>query len=146
MNFETEWGVAYATGDGDYAEWMPKLNTKEDYFARQIVGVKNGSISLNTADFDHLMVISTAPAVLGNMPSEDLMADYEKVAFLGQVPVDVIGRVNSGDFIIPSGDNDGFGIAVDPVEISAEQIKQIAGVAWSDGANGGFKAVNVAVG
>ena len=143
---ETEWGVAYATGDGDYAEWMPKLNTKEDYFPRQIVGVKNGSISLNTADFDHLMVISTAPAVLGNMPSEELIADYEKVAFLGQVPVDVIGRVNSGDFIIPSGDNDGFGIAVDPTEISAEQIKQIVGVAWSNGMNDGFNTVNVAVG
>ena len=142
----TEYGVAYATGSGDYAEWMPRVNPKEQFSARQIVGVKNGSISLNTHDFDHLMVISTAPAVLGNSPVEEAKKDYEKVAFLGQVPVDIIGRVNSGDFILPSGDNDGFGIAVDPLNISAEQIKEIVGVAWSNGLSNGVNTINVAVG
>jgi cytoskeletal protein CcmA (bactofilin family) len=143
---DTEYGVAYATGDGDYAEWMPRENPRRNFHARQIVGVKNGSISLSTTDFDHLMVISSAPAVLGNVPEEEFKEDYEKVAFLGQVPVDVIGRVNSGDFILPSGDNDGFGIAIDPADISANQIEQIVGVAWSNGLNDGFNTINVAVG
>jgi hypothetical protein len=143
---DTEYGVAYATGDGDYAEWMPRENPRRNFHARQIVGVKNGSISLNTTDFDHLMVISSAPAVLGNVPEEEFKEDYEKVAFLGQVPVDVIGRVNSGDYILPSGDNDGFGIAVDPSDISAEQIQQIVGVAWNEGLSDGFNTINVAVG
>ena len=125
---------------------MPRINVKEDYSARQIVSVKNGAISLNTDDFDHLMVISSAPAVLGNSPEQDHIEDYEKVAFLGQVPVDVIGRVNSGDFIIPSGDNDGFGLAIDPTRISASQINEIVGVAWENGLNDGFNTVNVAVG
>jgi hypothetical protein len=143
---DTEYGVAYATGNGDYAEWMPRVNPAENYTARQIVGVKNGLISLSTVDFDHLMVISSAPAVLGNAPEEEFKEDYEKVAFLGQVPVDVIGRVNSGDYILPSGDNDGFGIAVDPSDISAEQIQQIVGVAWNEGLSDGFNTINVAVG
>lgn len=68
---EEQKGVAYATGHGDYAEWMPRVNLKEDISARQIVGIKDGAVSLRTDDFDHLMVISTAPAVLGAMPAEE---------------------------------------------------------------------------
>jgi hypothetical protein len=92
------------------------------------------------------MVISTAPAVLGAMPAEEKIQGYEKVAFMGQVPVDVIGPVHSGDFIIPSGDHDGFGIAVDPAEISAGQVNQIVGVAWETETSSFIKTINVAVG
>ena len=143
---EEQKGVAYATGHGDYAEWMPRVNLKEDISARQIVGIKDGAVSLRTDDFDHLMVISTAPAVLGAMPAEEKIHGYEKVAFMGQVPVDVIGPVHSGDFIIPSGDHDGFGIAVDPAEISAGQVNQIVGVAWETETSSFIKTINVAVG
>jgi hypothetical protein len=143
---EEQKGVAYATGNGDYAEWMPRVNLKEDISARQIVGIKDGAVSLRTDDFDHLMVISTAPAVLGAMPAEEKIQGYEKVAFMGQVPVDVIGPVHSGDFIIPSGDHDGFGIAVDPAEISAGQVNQIVGVAWETETSSFINTVNVAVG
>ena len=88
---ETRRGYAI---DADYAEWMPEALAQRGLFPKaDCRRWKNGSISLNTADFDHLMVTSSLPAVLGNMPSEELIADYEKVAFLGQVPVDVIGRV-----------------------------------------------------
>jgi hypothetical protein len=142
----SERGVAYATGNGDYAEWIPRMNPKEDIRAGQIVAVHRGAISLRTDRFDHLLVVSSAPAVLGKMPEEARTDDYEKVAFLGQVPVEIIGTVASGDYILPSGDHDGFGIAVHPEDIRPDQIPHIVGVAWEDGTDEFLNLVNVAVG
>ena len=139
-------GISYASGNGDYAEYIPRLNIKERFSPRQIVGIKNGFVTLNTANADHLMVISTAPIVLGNEPLEENIYRYEKVAFLGQVPVDILGTVESGDYILPSGDNDGFGIAVNPDEIEFDQIVNIVGLAWESGSDPYFNTVNVAVG
>ena len=56
-------------------------------------------------------MVSTNPGVLGNMPDDNELWKYEKVAFMGQVPTMVRGVVN-GDFIIPSGLHDGTGIGV----------------------------------
>ena len=139
-------GVAYTSGNGDYAEWMPRAHFKEVLKPRQIVGVHRGQVSLNTTEADHLMVISTAPIVLGNVPQEESIDAHEMVAFMGQVPVDVIGEVRSGDYIIPSGDNDGFGLAVHPEDMDYHTIDQIVGVAWEDGLNEYFNTVNIAVG
>jgi hypothetical protein len=113
---------------------------------RQIVGVHRGQISLNTSGADHLMVISTAPIVLGNVPPEEFVEAYEMVAFRGQVPVDVIGEVRAGDYIIPSGDNDGFGLAVHPEDMDYRTMDQVVGVAWEDGLNDYFNTVNTSIG
>jgi len=142
----SEFGVAYSTGSGDYAEWIPRLNPREDYHAGQIVAVKRGHLSLRTDDFDHLLVVSTAPAVLGKMPADDVAENFEQVAFLGQVPVEVIGQVKAGDCILPSGDHDGFGVAVTPADLRPEDARFIVGVAWENGDDPYFNRVNVAVG
>jgi|GEM_PF-2653356 len=142
----SEFGVAYATGNGDYAEWIPRANPREELHPRQIVAVKRGEVSLRTDDFDHLMVISSAPAVLGKMPADEEAYRYEKVAFLGQVPVEVVGEVASGDYILPTGDHDGYGIAVSPDDMLPEQIPLIVGVAWEAGTDPYFNVVNVVVG
>lgn len=126
-------GVSYNSGGADYAEWLPKANALDDYYSGQIVGVKNGKISLNTSEADHLMVISSNPILLGNKPEKDSEHLYEKVAFLGQVNVVVLGEVKSGDYILPSGNNDGFAIAVNPAEMQAGDFQNIVGVAWEDG-------------
>lgn len=139
-------GVSYASGNGDYAEWLERWDAKEDLQAGQIVGIRNGKISLNTADADHVMVISTAPIVLGNEPPIGERERFEKVAFMGQVPVKVLGPVRSGDFIVPSGDEDGWGIAVHPEDIEMHQVDVIVGVAWEDGQDPNFNTVNLAVG
>ncbi|MEO6541377.1 MAG: hypothetical protein ABIN74_10315, partial [Ferruginibacter sp.] len=139
-------GVTYQSGSGDYAEWLPKSNPSEKFKAGYIVGMKNGSISLNSGGADKLFVISTKPIVLGNMPAEGLEANYEKVAFMGQVPVHVIGKVNAGDYILPSGFNNGFGKAVAPDKMKADDYAKIVGMAWSSSANEGYNLVNVAIG
>lgn len=141
-------GVAYESGAGDYAEWLLRANEKEMLTPGEVVGVVGGTISKAFTDAEKFMVISTAPAVLGNMqeiPSMEFL--HEKVAFMGQVPVKVIGEVNIGDYILPSGNGDGFAIAVAPEEMKAKDYGRIVGIAWqaSDGKKA-FDYVNTAVG
>jgi len=92
------------------------------------------------------MAISKNPIVLGNMQAADREKDYEKVAFMGQVPIRVVGKVAIGDYIIPSGNNDGMGIAVHPVEMKLGDYARIVGVAWQAAKDGPLNIVNVAVG
>ena len=138
-------GVTYESGAADYAEWLPKADVTLDYKPGQIVGVSNGEISLTTYRADHLFVISTQPIVLGNAPAEN-EDHFEKAAFLGQVQTNVFGPVHSGDYILASGLNDGFGVAVAPSKLKGSDIKNIVGVAWEDGASHELNRVNVAVG
>ena len=99
-----------------------------------------------TENADHILVVSFNPIVLGNMPEEGKESDYEKVAFMGQVPVKVFGEVNVGDFILASGFHNGLGTAVSPDDIEPDQYCKIVGTAWSgsDSLDVGF--VNLAVG
>jgi hypothetical protein len=140
-------GVTYQSGAGDYAEYLLRENNNEAMDYGDIVGVKGGKISKNTEGAERIMVISRKPIVLGNMPQPNKEQDYEKVAFMGQVPVKVFGIVNIGDYILPSGKNDGIGISISPSNLTTEHIKKIVGIAWSESDNiFGFHMINVAVG
>lgn len=140
-------GVSYASGAGDYAEYLERLNTDETMNYGDIVGLKGGKISKNTSSAQRMMVISFKPAVLGALPQPSQEQFYEKVAFMGQVPVKVIGRVNIGDYIVPSGNNDGLGKALSPENMTSKNIKNIVGVAWEASDNQfGFNFINTAVG
>lgn len=140
-------GVTYESGSADYAEWLPKSSTSEKFIASDIVGIKNGKISKNTNDADHCMVISTKPIVLGNTPDAGKEKEFEKVAFMGQVPVRVMGKVELGDYILPSGKNNGLGIARKPKDLSPYEYRNVVGVAWSAGNSpAGVNIINVAVG
>ncbi|MEZ4896439.1 MAG: hypothetical protein R2806_06375 [Saprospiraceae bacterium] len=138
-------GVIYQSGNGDYAEWLEKEDSTQDFVFGQIVGVKAGKISLNTRNAEQLLVVSMAPIVLGNMPQKDEHL-YEKVAFLGQVPVWVRGKVTNGDYLLPSGYEDGTAIAVSEAAIRLEQVGQIIGRAWSSGDKEGINVVNAVIG
>jgi len=140
-------GVTYASGAGDYAEYLLREDEKEVMSYGDIVGVRGGKISKNTQDAERAMVVSYKPIVLGNMPEANKETNYEKIAFMGQVPVKVFGKVSIGDYIIPSGKNDGIGKAIPRKSITTEQIDKIVGVAWSiNDVSTGFNMVNVAVG
>ncbi len=141
-------GVSYQSGAGDYAEWLPKQNPNEVFNPGDIVGVSNGFITKNTSAADKIMVVSTRPIVLGNMPPENEEINYEKIAFMGQVPVKVLGQVSPGNYIIPAMIGSGFGRAVSPENMETKDYRKIAGVAWSVIAEIGndISMVNVAVG
>lgn len=138
-------GVSYASGNGDYAEWLPRRHPRQSMHPRQIVGVVNGQVTLRTDHADHLMVISSSPIVVGAEPASNPEA-YEAVAFMGQVPVDVLGPVAAGDFIVPSGDHDGYGVAISPENFNVAHLDQILGIAWQSGSDKHFNTVNVAIG
>jgi hypothetical protein len=140
-------GVTYQSASGDYAEYLVRANINEELSFGDIVGVKGGKISKNTIGAEKMMVVSFKPIVLGNMPQANREKEYEKVAFMGQVPVKVFGKVNIGDYIVPRGYNDGTGIAIEPSKMNAKDINNIVGVAWEKaGNNGSFNMINVVVG
>ncbi len=146
VTITNEVGVAYESGSGDYAEWLERANPAVDYNFGEIVGVRAGKISHTTRGADHVMVVSRSPIVLGNMPEANRENDYEKVAFMGQVPVRVMGRVAVGDYILPSGNDDGYAKAVKPLQMRTEDYSRIVGVAWQAGEAFPMNLVNVAVG
>ncbi|WP_298904855.1 hypothetical protein [uncultured Psychroserpens sp.] len=139
-------GVSFSSGFGDYAEWLEKNDYSEGFNFGDIVGVIGGKITKNTKEADHYMVISQNPIVLGNMQDDEHQKYYEKVAFMGQVPVKVIGKVSIGDYIVPSGLNDGIGKAISPKQLKLSEYAKVVGVAWSASETNTLSMINLAVG
>ena len=140
-------GVAYESGSGDYAEWLPRLYPDEEIEYGQIVGVYGGKITKNTEGADMLMVVSKSPIVLGNMPPDSLSESLcEKVGFMGQVPVRVSGKVNKGDYIVSYKSGSGLGKAVSPSELTIDQLGSVVGRSWTTSSNSGINIVNTVIG
>ncbi len=139
-------GVVYGTTGGDYAEALPLLSPDEPVETGDIVGVVAGRVTRRTAGAHRVMVITGRPAVLGNLPPEDQAEGYVPVAFVGQVPVKVWGPVHAGDYILPSGREDGTGVAVAPEALAPEDASRVVGQAWEDAPDPGLHRVNVLVG
>ena len=75
-------------------------------------------------------VSSVAVAVAAGAPDEDQREGYAMVALAGVTPVRVRGPVQPGDLIVPSGKQDGAGVAVHPMEASPLVAIQAVGQAW----------------
>lgn len=140
--FNARPGLQFISAGADYAEYLPLAEGADDMLAAEIVGVSEGRISRVTAGADRAMVVSTSPIILGNAPQGDV-AGYETIAFVGQVPVRVIGPVLSGQYIVPSGMNDGLGIAKYQHELTPDDL--VVGQAWQSDATAGETIVNVAL-
>lgn len=141
-------GVAYESGAGDYAEWLLRADPEELIQPGDVVGVIGGKVSKKFMHADRFMVVSTSPLLLGNMPANSSEEKfYEKIAFVGQVPVKVIGEVEIGDYILPSGQGDGFAIAIHPSKMLARDYQRIIGIAWEKSQGGDYaQLINTAVG
>jgi hypothetical protein len=142
-------GVRFTSGGADYAEWLERAYPNEVLLVGDVVGVKGGKISKSFTDAKEFMVVSGQPIVLGNTPRAGLENLYEKVAFLGQVPVKIYGPVKEGDFVLMSGNADGIAIARNKSEMHLDDYQHIVGVAWegSEAIKGGLPTiVNVAIG
>ncbi len=139
-------GIVYGSKGADYAEYLPKVYPTEQFMKGDIVGVYNGKISKNTRNADQVLAITSQPLVLGNMPADDKVSDFEQVAFLGQIPVYVKGPVNLGDYILPSGNNDGIAKAVPAGSLTTDMLSMVLGKAWSDYAGQGVTLINTSIG
>jgi len=139
-------GVSYNTSGADYAEYLPRINPDEAIEAGDVVGLFDGGVSRRTVGASRAMVVTDRAAVLGNMPPGEDDEGFEQISFIGQVPVKSVGKVDFGDYIVPSGLNDGTGIAVRPFDLKPEHLAEIVGRAWESNSNPGLKKVIVEVG
>ena len=139
-------GVAYESGHGDYAEWLERDDHSEYLTAGDIVGVKAAKITKDLTDFEQVMVVSYKPIILGNIPDENKTHLGNNIAFMGQVPVKVIGPVSSGDYIVAHGEISGYGKAINPKEMKTENFKFAVGRSWDTNLNEGPKLINTVVG
>lgn len=134
--------VSYATSGADFAECLPRADGHAAIGARRIVGFRGGTISLDTIDADAVFATSEAAAVLGNWKPD--MAGFEKIALVGQVPLEINGPIAAGDLVEPSGRGDGIGRRLD--EATAGLCPHIVGRALGSVAPGKRAAIPVAVG
>ncbi|MCX5692027.1 MAG: hypothetical protein NTV94_19895, partial [Planctomycetota bacterium] len=139
-------GVTYGSKGADYAEYLERSNAKEDLNWAEVVGVRGGRISRDTNGAEQILVVSRAPIVLGNHPTGDA-SNYEKVAFMGQVPVLVRGQVSAGDYLVASGLNDGSAMAVSESQLTTEHLSRLVGRAWEGSkGNSPLNLINTAIG
>ncbi len=139
-------GVVMSGPGSDYAEYLPRADVNEVLKPGDIVGVNSGQVSRITRGASQVLVVSNGPIVAGNDPGENARANYERVVFIGQVDAKVRGAVQAGDFIVPSGLEDGTGIAVSPEAITADQFVQVVGQAWESSPDVNLRSVRVAIG
>jgi len=139
-------GVEYSSGNGDYAEWLERMDVSENISAGDIVGILGGKITRDLTNAEQVMVVSHRPIILGNAPEEKDFALGNTVAFMGQVPVKVLGPVAHGDYIVASKTIIGYGKAVSPSNMKAEDFKYTVGRSWETNSKEGPKLVNTVVG
>ncbi len=135
-------GISYESTGADYAEYLPAIDPGDEFQAGDIVGVHEGKISHRIEGAQKVMVITEHAAVVGNQPQDP--KGYEKVSFMGQVPVRVQGPVAAGDWIVANGEETGVAIAVSSEHLSSKH--RIVGQAWESSDNPGVKRINTAVG
>jgi len=139
-------GVEYSSGHGDYAEWLERADHAETIGYGDIVGIRAGKVSLSMDGAEQVMVVSKAPIVRGNIPDPENEINGNNIAFIGQVPVKVMGPVTTGDYIIANPETPGYGIAVAEKEITSDQLALAVGRSWETNTALGFKFVNTVVG
>ena len=139
-------GVEYNSGNGDYAEWLEREDKNELITPGDIIGVKGGKITKELKDAEQVMVVSHNPIMLGNMPAEAKNWQGNNIAFMGQVPVKIMGPVSSGDYILGQSNTPGYGVAKHPEKMSIEDFKLAVGRSWGSDLTDGPKMVNTVVG
>ena len=135
-------GVAFVSGGADFAELMPILNPQEVPQAGDVVRLYDGKISLKTHGAQQAMVVTGQPIIVGN--ASEASKGYPKVSFLGQVAVKVVGPVQAGDWLIPSGLENGTALAVSPDRVKLQDL--IIGRALESKDDNGDYTINTLIG
>lgn len=139
-------GISLNSTSADFAECLPRLDPGEALAPGDVVGVFGGRVTKATAGAHHVAVIAGRPIVLGNTPPAERRHLYAAVAFVGQVRVRVRGPVREGDLVVPSGRNDGTGVAVPAGDAGAAACLGVVGTAWEAADGDGVNEVAAVVG
>lgn len=169
--------TAYVSNGTDYAELVLKQDQTENMQTGDIVGIFSGKATKTTLNANGYYIVSGPSAsFIGGATSNDLYettiiqddtinetltdvkartdfttSNFVPIAFVGQVKVKTKGVVNSGDWIIPSGDNDGAGIAVNIEEANSlaqiiKYLREKVCTAWESKTDQTTGMINCAVG
>ena len=76
------------------------------------MGIVAGQLTRITKNADMLGVINRKAMVAGSQPDDEERDNYDTVAYVGRVPVRVIGAAAGGDCVGPSGREDGTAVVV----------------------------------
>lgn len=139
-------GVEYTSGHGDYAEWLERENPSEIISRGDIVAVKGGKITKDLTGAEQVMAVSEHPIVLGNIPEAKDTHKGNNVAFMGQIPVKVMGPVKCGDYIVADATIPGYGIAKAESELTLDNMPFVVGRSWENQPGTGPKMINTVVG
>ena len=139
-------GVEYTSGHGDYAEWLERMNAAEVITRGDIVAVRGGKITKDLTDAEQVMAVSEHPIMLGNLPPKGDEDKGNNVAFMGQIPVKVMGPVRSGDYILADSSIPGYGIAKAQHDLTPADMRLVVGRAWDTKPGAGPKMINTVVG
>lgn len=139
-------GITFLSGSGDFAEALPRLDPEEPLEPGDLVGIHAGRVSRRTTGAHHVLAVTDRAVVIGNAPPAGQRHLYATIAFLGQLPVKVRGPVQAGDCIVPSGLDDGSGVAWSPTPTSSHPPGPILGVAWESSQDTGTRRILTAIG
>lgn len=139
-------GVEYSSGNGDYAEWLERADHNETISTGDIVGIRGGKISKDLSNAEQIMAVSHRPIVLGNMPEKEKLHWGNNIAFMGQIPVKIMGPVTAGDYIVAKSEVAGYGVAIPARQMTTADYRLAVGRAWETKTGDGPKMVNTVVG
>lgn len=112
---ENSYGVVLCSASGDFAEWHRRSPSETQPFEEgDVVGLdKDGLLTRRTGGAHQVGVISRRAIIEGSAPpSSERIEDYDLIAYSGRVGVRVRGPWSAGDFLTPSGVEDGTAVAV----------------------------------
>lgn len=133
----------YSLG-ADYAEYLTKATAAETIKPGDIVGIMNGKVTRDTRHAQHILAASSGAIIAGNWQQKEF--NQTLIAFMGQVKVPIRGPVKAGDWIVPSGFNDGTGRAVSEASLTPQELNQILGQALESKSDAKINRTNILIG
>jgi len=135
-------GTVNASG-ADYAEYMKKADSCGTIAKGDVVGVdSDGKLTKTFSDAKSFVIKSTNPSYVGGdtwgnadlelteKQTEIERQKYDRIAFSGQVPVNITGSFNVGDYVYPQVNSSGIK-AVAKSSTTFEEYQLCVGKIWA---------------
>lgn len=137
-------GVVLSGPGTEVALWLPKLDPAEAMMPGDLIGFVNGQATRDTSGADRVLIVAGSVMLAGADPGQEARDGFVLATVLGLAQVRVAGPLRAGDFIVPSGRNDGLGVAVAPEAL--EPFARTAGRVWTSDLAVGARLATVAIG
>lgn len=124
-------GVVLGGPGTEVALWLPKRDPAETLVPGDLIGVVDGMATKDTTNASRILVVADNAMLAGADPGAEARAGYVLAVVFGLAQARIAGPLAAGDVILPSGRNDGAGVAVAPAALNPAQAVRMAGQAWT---------------